>query len=154
MSYWFILNSLLFLLTIFMFLTSKGSAHILFGIIGLLFYLYNWTRHAMFSTIRSNISRERKIKFAQISKRALPLHRWTGTAALLFITIHAFYIIILFGFNFYHLKFLTGFLAAIILLFLVTTGWLRLFWPSPLKRQLHLKLGLSLFFLIIIHLLV
>src|SRR5690606_40219584 len=44
--------------------------------------------HAMFSTIRSNISRKRKIKFANISKTLLPLHKWTGTSALLFVLLH------------------------------------------------------------------
>lgn len=154
MSYWFLLNGLLLIFTVFLFFINKGSVHIYYGIIGLLLYLYNWTRHAMFSTIRSNIPRKRKIKFAKLSKQKLPLHRWTGTTALIFIIVHAISVINIFGFNIYHLKFLTGFLASLVLLALVLTGWLRLFWPTPLKRQFHLKLGLSLFFLIIVHLLI
>lgn len=153
MSRWFLFNSLLFLYAIYIFIVNKNNVHIYYGVIGLFFYLYNWTRHAMFSTIRSNIPRARKIKFAKISKRALPFHRWTGTAALIFIIIHAIHNIKLFGFNVYYVKFLTGLLAGIVLLALVLTGWLRLFKPSPIKRMLHLNLGLCLFFLIIIHLL-
>lgn len=108
----------------------------------------------MFSTIRSNVPRQRKIKLAQLSKRVVAIHRWTGTSSLIFIIIHFIFVVRLFGFNIYHTKFLTGLIASLIMLALVITGWLRLFWPTPLKRQLHLKLGLSLFILIVVHLLV
>lgn len=123
--------------------------------IGLLFFLYNWTRHAMFSTIRAkNVPRKRKIMLAQLSKRVVFIHRWTGTSALVFIIIHFIFVVKLYGFNIYHIKFITGLLASITLLALVITGWLRLFKASTFKRFLHLYLGLNLFFLIMIHLFV
>lgn len=129
--------------------------HILFGIFGLLFYLYNWTRHAIFSTIRAkNVSRERKVKLAQLSKRVVLIHRWTGTSALIFVIIHLSFVIHLFGFQIHHIKFITGLLASLTMFTLVITGWIRLFKPTIAIRYIHLYLGLSLFFLIIIHLFV
>src|SRR5690625_4200349 len=60
------------------------------GIIGLLFILFNWTRHAMYSTIRETSDRQRKIKYAKLSKKAIRIHKWTGTTALLFAIAHGF----------------------------------------------------------------
>ena len=152
MNRWFILNCLLLIFALWTIFKGHGGVHIYVGGLGLLFILYNWTRHAVFSTIRSNISRERKIKFAQLSKRVLPYHRWTGTTAFILIVIHVILVIKVFGFQIHNIKFLSGLIAGLTLLAVVTTGWMRLFRPSHLKRMFHLRLGLTLFFAIIIHL--
>src|SRR5699024_4878822 len=99
--------------------------HRILGGLGVLFILYNWTRHAVFSTIRSNISRERKIKFANISKKALPFHKWTGTTALILILFHAITVLQYFPFDLSNRKVLSGTFALIVLISLVTFGWLR-----------------------------
>src|SRR5690606_41679687 len=77
--------------------------------------------HAMFSTIRSNISRKRKIKFANISKTLLPLHKWTGTSALLFVLLHFVLIFYFFGFV-PNTKMISGLLALFTLIGVVAFG--------------------------------
>src|SRR5690606_3511632 len=87
MSIWFFINLVIFTFALWK-VVGHLHIHTIIGLFGLTFILYNWTRHAMFSTSRSNISRKRKIKFANISKTLLPLHKWTGTSALLFVLLH------------------------------------------------------------------
>ena len=152
MNKWFYFNLALFLFAIWKVMTNNLHPSILFGFIGLLFILFNWTRHAVFSTLRSSIGRQRKIKYANLSKRVLPFHRWTGTTALLIITIHGILMIKRFGLQWTYIKVLSGLFTFLILTAVVLTGWLRLYWPSGRKRMLHLYLGLTMFFLIVIHL--
>lgn len=155
MSKWFVLNVMLFI-----FVISNLVIHplfpamplsIVFGFLGFIFFLFNWTRHAVFSTIRDVPNRKTKIKFANLSKKVLPFHKWVGTSALIIIIIHAGFVIYKYGFPWYYGKFLTGVIALIILAGIVTTGWMRLFRPTITKRMLHIYFGVSLFWLIVIH---
>ncbi|WP_085992604.1 hypothetical protein [Oceanobacillus senegalensis] len=156
MSKWFYANIFLLLLVLYQVMThytfSTLSLPVLFGLIGFLFYLFNWTRNAMFSSIRTTPDRKRKIKLANISKKVLPFHRWTGTSALIFIILHAVFIIKWYGFSYSITKMVVGLIACLNLFLLVGTGWLRLFKPTGKLRKIHLGLGLSLFFLISLHL--
>lgn len=129
------------------------GVHIWFGIIGAIFILYNWTRHAVFKTIRNVQSRRTKIWLANISKRVVTIHRWTGNIALVILSIHAFLVISRYGFSFQHTKMVFGLIALSILAIQVLTGWLRLFKPTIQLRFFHLYTGMVLFFLIWIHIL-
>lgn len=152
MNKWFYFNFLVLIFAVWKVATSNLYPHILFGAIGLLLILHNWTRHAVFSTLRSSIDRNRKIKYANLSKKVLPFHKWIGTTALFMIIVHATLVIRQYGFHVTNLKMFVGMLTAAILTFVVFTGWLRLYWPSFRKRIIHLSLGLSMFFFIILHL--
>jgi len=153
MSKWFFMNAAVLVFVLFKLSTARYiGAHVVFGAFGLFFFLYNWTRHAVFSTIRSNISRERKIKFANLSKKVLPFHKYTGTAALLFIIIHATLVVSLFGFDIGDLKIASGFLAGLTLAALVISGWIRWFRTTYPIRIVHLSLGFTLFAFILLHL--
>ncbi len=152
MNKWFYFNFLLMIFAIWKIATSSLFLHIIFGSLGLLFILFNWTRHAVFSTLRSPISRQKKIKFAKLSKRILPFHKWIGTTALAMIIIHATLVISKFGLDLTNPKMLIGLVAGFTLSCIVLTGWMRLFKPSIRKRLAHLWLGLSMFFIIILHL--
>lgn len=125
---------------------------ITFGIISLGFILFNWTRHAMFSTIRETKNRQRKIKYAQISKKFVRIHKYTGSSALLFVIIHGSISLSTYKFSSYQLKFIFGILAGIALTAVVTAGWLRHFRPSLRKRYWHLYLAMLMVFLVLIHL--
>lgn len=157
MNKWFFFNLFLLLIALWKVMTSCGfpviQLHILFGITGLCFILFNWTRHAVFSTIRDTPDRKKKIKFATISKKAMPFHRWTGTAALIIILFHAAFVLNRFGFHLENPKILSGVLAGSVLASVVITGWMRRIKPSGIKRRLHLRLGLTMFFLILLHVL-
>ncbi|WP_461178770.1 hypothetical protein [Virgibacillus ainsalahensis] len=156
MSKWFYFN--LMVLALALWNVIGGSRfpiihlHILFGLAGLLFVLFNWTRHAVFSTIRHSPDREKKIKLATISKKVLVFHRWTGTLALVFIIIHVALVINRYGFFWENLKMVSGLVTGIFLISMVVTGWMRLIRPSGRKRRAHLRLGMVLFFLIMLHL--
>src|SRR5699024_12491688 len=87
------------------------------------------------------------------AKKVIPYHRWIGTTALFIVIIHASKVISTFGFSLQNMKVLSGTLTGLILIGMVTSGWLRLIWPSKRKRMTHIYLGLTMFFLIVIHIL-
>lgn len=155
MNKWFYFNGIALLVIIWKItlypVFPNIPAHIILGLIGVLLFLMNWTRHAVFSTIRSPINRNRKIKYANYAKKIIPYHRWIGTLALLIITCHAYMVIRTFGFTLHHIKLLSGLITGLILMGMIASGWLRLIWPSKRKRMTHLYLGMTLFFLIIVH---
>lgn len=151
MSKWFFINIIVLLYAIWKISTNYHGIHMLVGGIGLLFILYNWTRHAVFSTIRSNIPRQKKIVFAKLSKKALPIHKWTGTSAFLIILIHASLVLLRFGFQAYYIKMWSGFFALTILALVVITGWMRWYRTTVKRRYIHWTLGFILFAALLIH---
>ncbi|HEX6595054.1 MAG TPA: hypothetical protein VF095_10830 [Bacillota bacterium] len=155
MNKWFYFNALLLILAMWNLINHHSfpnlPVHIIIGFIGLLFILFNWTRHAVFSTIRSHRDRQTKIKYANLSKKVIPFHRWTGTTAFIVIFIHAGLVVQLYGWQWDHFKMVSGLLAIILLTTMVITGWLRLYWPSVPKRMAHLYGGLFMFFAMIAH---
>ena len=155
MNKWFYFNFCLFLVGIWNISQhdSFPTLHVWIGFLALVLFLSNWTRHAMFSTLRSSIDRKRKIKYANMSKRILPFHKWIGTTALLVVIIHFIFIMRVFSFQLTNLKMMSGLIALVALSLMALSGWLRLYWPTPFKRMTHLRVGLSLFFLILAHLL-
>lgn len=154
MSLWFLLNLIVLIILLTKIVANDQLLHIIIGGIGYILFLFNWTRHAVFSTLRSNLDRRKKIKFANLSKKVYPFHRWIGTTALMMILLHAILVVQRYGFHLNHSKMLTGICALIILICLVITGWMRLFRPSFKKRIAHLWLGLTLFFVALSHLLI
>lgn len=157
MSNWFYLNAILLSMVLFQIVTHFSfptlSHPTLFGLIGFIFFLFNWTRNAVFSTIRNHPNRQMKIKLANLSKIIMPYHRWTGTLALVFIILHVFFIINWYGFSWQNMKMIFGLIALINLLCLVATGWWRLIKPTKSLRKVHLGLGLSLFIFVTLHVL-
>ena len=151
MSIWFFVNLFVLVFAIWKISTGYIGVHIIFGGLGLLFVLFNWTRHAVFSTIRSNIRRERKIKYANLSKRVLPFHKWTGSTALALIVVHALFVWKI-GFDLSSWKALSGIAAGVMLFLVVLFGWLRWYRTTVLRRYIHLTLAFCLFALILIHL--
>ncbi|MFC3419354.1 hypothetical protein ACFOLA_07715 [Salinicoccus hispanicus] len=156
MSIWFLLNGMLFIWAVWnvAFGLSNHSSyiHILLGFAGFLLFIFNWTRNAVFSTIRNAESRQTRIRLAKMSKRIRPYHRWVGTSALIIIILHGSVITHLYGFNLTNMKILTGFLASINLFILVLSGWYRLLIdPRSRIRKLHIRLGISMFILVVIH---
>ncbi|WP_164667867.1 hypothetical protein [Virgibacillus doumboii] len=154
MSKWFYFNLVLLVFAIWKIADHTPiPLHILFGALGLFLVLFNWTRHAVFSTIRNTSDRKKKIKLANISKKIVPFHRYIGTTALILIIIHAMLVIDRFGgFYWQNIKMISGLLTGLVLIGMVTSGWLRLIWPTVRKRMIHIWLGITLFFLIAIHL--
>jgi len=156
MSKWFFINLFVLILALWNVFTHFSFPnillHISLGLFGLLLILFNWTRHAMYSTIRNSGDRKKKVKIAQLIKKDMPFHRWTGTAALIIILWHGSIAIHQFGFQLGNIKFLSGSFAALILTGVVVTGWMRRIRPTGRKRMAHLYLGLSLILLITVHL--
>ncbi|WP_411842500.1 hypothetical protein [Salinicoccus sp. HZC-1] len=156
MSVWFLLNAALLIWAIWN--VAAGLSihstymHILLGFAGFLFFIFNWTRNAVFSTIRNAESRQTKVRLARMSKRIVPYHRYIGTTALLLIILHGVSVVHFYSFDLANMKVLTGFLAAVNLLILVLSGWYRLLFDSSLKiRKLHIRLGISLFIFVVLH---
>jgi|SRR5690625_1138998 len=157
MNRWFFFNLILISIALWR-LIQKGYFYyyqttITFGLISLGFVLFNWTRHAMFSTIRETSNRQRKIKYAQISKRFVHIHKYTGSLALFFVVIHGSISLTTYEFSTFQFKILFGIVAGIALTAVVTAGWLRHFRPTLRKRFWHLYLAMTMVFLVLIHLL-
>lgn|SRR5699024_4725174 len=148
---WFYLNAIVLIFALWKVFSSYVSLHVILGLVGLLFFLYNWTRHAFYSTIRSNIPRERKIKYAQLSKKKLPLHKYTGTLAFLVLLAHATVVLHTFPFTLTYWKITSGLCALISLFLLVVFGWIRFFRTTYPIRIIHWTLAFITFFLICIH---
>lgn len=123
------------------------------GLLGLFIILYNWSRHAIFSMIRSNIPRTQKIKYAQLSKKVLPYHKWTGSLAWLIIFIHGVFVIQNYGWWIQSPKFLLGLIAFLILSLQVFSGWLRWYRTTVKRRYLHWINAFVLIFVIVLHML-
>lgn len=151
---WFYINLLVLYILIWKFANSSFLPHTIVGAIGFLLILFNWTRHAVFSTLRSNLERSKKIIFANISKKVLPYHKWIGTTALLIVIIHMTLIILRYGWQLSNFKMISGLFSGIVLANVVLTGWMRFIRPSVKKRMAHLWLGLTLFFLVVFHLII
>lgn len=154
MSKWFFLNAMIVILVIWEVSSGQITLHRIIGGLGMLFILYNWTRHAVFSTIRSNISRERKIKYAQISKSVLPFHKWTGTTALILILLHLVFVLRYFPLQFQNPKLVTGVIALITLICLVLFGWLRHMRTTVRRRYIHWTLAYLIIFTTLVHIFV
>lgn len=153
MSKWFYVNILIFIFILWKLFTSSFYSYTLLGTLGMFFILYNWTRQAMFATIRSQISRERKVKFANLSKKLQFVHKWTGTAAFIFIFFHLLVIMQYFPFQVSNAKMLTGLFAFIALIGTVTFGWIRHIRTTVYRRYIHWTFAYLLFFLACIHIL-
>lgn len=132
--------------------TGVMMPHTIFGGAGILFILYNWMRHAVFTTIRSNISRQRKIKLANISKRLLPFHKWTGSIALILISCHILFVLRYFPLQMANIKMMSGLLAFVALVGVVTFGWLRYIRTTVARRYIHWTFAYAVIILAVIHL--
>lgn len=151
MNKWFFINFIIIVYVLWKLFMSSLDLHILLGGIGLLLILYNWTRHAFFSTIRSNIKRSRKIMFANITKKALPIHKWTGSTALLVVIGHFVYTSIHYNFYYNHAKAISGLSALFVLILVVLFGWLRHIRTTPFRRYTHWVLAYILISLVVLH---
>lgn len=151
MSVWFVINFFILIFACWKISTGVFSIHILFGALSFLILLYNFTRHAFFSTIRSNIRRATKIKFAKISKKVLPYHKWTGSLAFVLMIIHMSIIVYRFGFHASNFKMMTGLIAATFFTGVVLFGWLRWYRTTVTNRYVHWILAFALVFAALIH---
>jgi hypothetical protein len=155
MSKWFIFNFMFLMILLWNVLGHFSfpnlQIHIWFGIVGALLFLYNWTRNAVFETIRNVPNRKTKVRLAKFSRRVVTIHRWTGNFALLAILVHGLLVVNHYGFTIHNNKMVVGLLALLVLSFQIVTGWLRLFKPTIKLRFIHLYGGMILFFLILLH---
>lgn len=151
MSIWFIINFFILIFALWKISTGTLSIHILFGAFSFLIILYNFTRHAFFSTIRSNIRRATKIKFAKISKKVLPYHKWTGSFSFVLMIVHVSLIVYRFGFHASNVKMMTGLIAAIMFIGVALFGWLRWYRTTILTRYTHWILAFGLVFAALFH---
>ncbi|MFS0672107.1 hypothetical protein [Ornithinibacillus sp. 179-J 7C1 HS] len=157
MSKWFFINFIFLIIVLWKVIGHNAfpfvQVHIWLGVMGALFILYNWTRNAVFETIRNVSSRKTKIRLARFSKKVVTIHRWTGNIAFIVILIHALIIIYHYGFSFQNKKMVVGLIALFTLAIQVFTGWLRLFKPTVRLRFIHLYIGMTLFLFVILHIL-
>lgn len=155
MNRWFYFNFGLLGLTIWKIFQKNFFTYfqlsLLLGLVGLLFILFNWTRHAMYSTIRESTDRQRKIKYAQLSKKAIPIHKWTGSTALIIIIAHGIVNWQMYQLTVNQVKIISGLVAGTALCFVVIIGWMRHLWPTLRKRYFHLYSAMLMIFLVLIH---
>jgi len=155
MNKWFFINVIFLMFTWIKIITFYHGIHMVIGGTALTLILYNWTRHAVFSTIRSpNVSRRRKISLATLSKRVLPFHKWTGSLALVIALIHIVFVLQSYGLQMKQFKQVSGLLSVSTLVLLVLFGWLRWYKTTVRRRYIHWTLGYITIFIIILHVLI
>lgn len=153
LSKWFYINIAILIFAFISIGTNYHGIHMLIGGLGLFFIIYNWTRHAVFTTIRSSNNRKMNIRLARFSKKVLPIHKWTGTAGLIIIIIHAVLVFNRYGILLSYMKLTSGLVAGIVLIIMVVTGWLRWYRTTVKRRYIHWTTGFILIAAIVIHLL-
>jgi|SRR5699024_1389469 len=152
MNKWFFINVMFLVFTWIKIITFYHGIHTVVGGTALTLVLYNWSRHAIFSTIRSPyVSRKRKITLAKLSKSVLPFHKWTGSLALVIAIIHIVLVLQSYGLQIRHFKQVSGLLSITTLIFLVLFGWLRWYKTTVRRRYIHWTLGYISIFMIILH---
>lgn len=153
MNKWFVINFIIFIFILWKVGTGSLMLHTIVGGLGILFILYNWMRHAVFTAIRSNMSRQRKIKLATISKKLLPLHKWTGSTALVLISLHLLFVSRYFPLQIMNIKVFSGLLAFLALIGVVTFGWMRHLRTTVARRYIHWTFAYAVIILAVVHLL-
>src|SRR5690625_2766043 len=104
MSIWFFINLAVFIIALWKISSGQITSYIVLGGFRLVFIRHDCTRHAVLSAVRADISRKRKIKYAILSKKAFPIHKYAGSAALLFVIVHASLIMHYFGLQLTNMK--------------------------------------------------
>jgi len=158
MNNWFYINLATFLLAVIFFLwnlpkTGTILLASILGLLGLLFILFNWNMHAIFSKIRQLKKRSDRIKIAKYARKIMPYHMMIGICGLILIIGHLFFVFYSYGI-FINLKILSGILAFIGLIIVSISGYLRRVKASRLRRLFHLYSSFVLFILIVFHLIV
>lgn len=155
MNKWFFINVIFLMFTWIKIITFYHGIHAIIGGTALTLILYNWTRHAVFSTIRSpNVSRQRKISLATLSKRVLPFHKWTGSLALVIALIHIVFVLQSYGLQIRQFKQASGLLSVSTLILLVLFGWLRWYKTTVRRRYIHWTLGYIIICIIFLHVII
>lgn len=153
LSKWFFINFFVLLFAFWKILSGVVAIHIYIATIGLLCIFHNWTRHAVYATIRSDIPRKKKIKFAKLTKKVRKYHQLVGTSALVIIIVHACFALYYYRFFISHSKAASGMMALLLLACVVLTGYRRK-WKKTRKRQtIHLMFGYAMFIFVVLHLL-
>lgn len=152
LSIWFFINFTVILFASWKISTGYIGIHVVIGAIGLIFVFYNWSRHAVYSTIRSNISRKRKIKYAKLTRSVRKYHQWVGVFSLLIILFHAIFVMYYYNFHFNNLKMISGIGAIAMLMGVVITGFRRKWKKTHRRHKVHLGFGFGLFALVLSHL--
>lgn len=153
MSNWFYINFIILIFVIWKVSSGPLVSYTILGGLGMMFILYNWTRQAMFATLRSNISRQRKIKYAMMAKKALPFHKWTGSIALVIIVLHLTFVLQYFPFQLNNPKIMSGLFALLALCGVVLFGWLRYLRTTVVRRYVHWTFAYLVILFAILHLL-
>lgn len=155
MNKWFFINVIFLMFTWIKILIFYHGIHTIIGGTALTLILYNWTRHAVFSTIRSpNVSRQRKISLAKLSKGVLPFHKWTGSLALVIALIHIVFVLQSYGLQIRQFKQASGLLSVSTLILLVLFGWLRWYKTTVRRRYIHWTLGYIIICIIFLHVII
>src|SRR5690625_6993488 len=100
MNYWFILNLLLLLYAFIdvIFMNSFDLYVPILGLFGLMFILFNWNIHAIFSKIRSLTNSTERIKLAKVARKIMPHHLFIVTIGFVFIFLNFLFIVYIFLF--------------------------------------------------------
>ncbi|WP_174616166.1 hypothetical protein [Virgibacillus ihumii] len=150
MNYWFILNIALFMVSVILYIRDPSLA-VLVAVSGLVFILFNWNMHAIFSKIRSLNSRNDRIKIAAHARKIMPFHLMIGNIGLIFIILHVLLIIQQYGITYVTYKAASGGIAFAGLIGVLFSGYLRRKKATGKRRRAHLQLSMLLFFMMALH---
>src|SRR5699024_8014378 len=119
----------------------------------LMFILFNWNIHAIFSNIRSLSIRTERFKLAKVARKIMQHHLLFGTISFVFIILNFLFIvfILVFAALFYYYKLIRVFMLIFLLLIVIISGYMRQAKATGTRRLVHLYASLTLYFLMLFH---
>lgn len=124
------------------------------GYTALLLILFNGGYYLLFFAIRKSRNRKRQVRLALIAKRLMRYHRKIAVVSAMFVTGHVGQAIYQYGLTDLSAVQLTGVIALILYLILLSSGWIRNQKATGRRKRAHRYLALSALVLIMSHVVV
>lgn len=154
--WWIGLNSFLIIVILIWswqkeFISTTIAISKVFSQTSLVLVLVNLNLFFVFLIIRKSKVRDVKIMLAKFSRKAMRLHIPIAVSATAFIIIHALLMIMNHPSYLTSLKFISGYCAIFLLIFLLVTGYRRHLMSTGFRRKSHLAMAFIFFTAVLIH---
>lgn len=121
------------------------------GYTAFILIVFNAGFYVLFRLVRKSKNRKRQIRYARIAKMLMRVHRKTALAAAVFAAGHSSLALYRYGVNTESLTQLSGILAMLALIVLLSTGWIRNQKATGRRKRSHRYTALGALLVIILH---
>ncbi|ADI00367.1 hypothetical protein [Salisediminibacterium selenitireducens] len=124
------------------------------GYLALVLIVFNGSFYVLFRIVRKSRNRKRQIRYAKIAKILMRVHRKTAVVAAVFATAHSMLALYRHGVNPESLTQLSGVLAMLALIVLLSTGWIRNQKATGRRKRSHRYTAFGALLVIGLHILI